>query len=72
MLVQSCVINIDAPDICVLLWDVNWIGNPTRCFYFLDEPDIFQSMKFCWYCFLFWLIKSLKRLLYKACFGIHI
>jgi hypothetical protein len=72
MLVEGCVVDTDVTDVCIFLWDNDWVGYPARCFYFLDEPSIFQAMKFGCYCFVLWVIESSKRLLDSLCVRIHI
>jgi hypothetical protein len=64
VLVESYVIDTNAPYVGVFLWNNHWVGNPSRCFDFFDEPDIFQVMKFSCYGFALWLIKSSEKLLY--------
>jgi hypothetical protein len=72
MFVKSCIVDTDALYVGVFIWDNDWVRYPTRCFDFLDEPDIFQAMKFGCYCFVLWFIKSSKSLLYWSCLWIHI
>jgi hypothetical protein len=41
MFVESGTIDTYATHVCVFLGDQHWVGNPSRCFDFLDEPNIF-------------------------------
>jgi hypothetical protein len=72
VLVESCVIDTDAPYVSVFLWNNHWVGDTSQYFDFFDEPGIFEAMKFDCYGFVLSLVKSFERLLYRPCFWIHI
>jgi hypothetical protein len=41
---ESGIIDTNATNVCVILGNQYWVGNPSQCFDLLDEPSVFETM----------------------------
>jgi hypothetical protein len=57
--IESGMIDTDATNVCVILGNQYWVGNPSRCFDLLDEPNVFEMMEFSCYSFALWFVELL-------------